>query len=130
MKVSAQGTSYNENTADDVIAVLEKCMADKTRVSIIYGSTSGADIGQAWGYDESPSRDIGYVSRSNGSTKVPIIQYSKRSRGAVQIGDEHILEIKTTRGRQVLYRHPMYITPRRNRRPFTATTKDELDDEQ
>jgi hypothetical protein len=50
----------------------------------------------------------GYVSRSGGQYKVPIVLYNKRTRGGPSILDHCIVKIQTARGGKVLYQHSNY----------------------
>jgi len=51
----------------------------------------------------------GYVSRSGGQYKVPIVLYNKRAMGGAHILDHRIIKIQTSRGGKVLYQHPCYM---------------------
>ena len=50
----------------------------------------------------------GYVSRSMGPIKIPIVLYNKRTRGGPSILDHKIVKIQESRGGKVLYQHLMY----------------------
>ena len=88
-----------------VIDILEACRKSKTRIKFRYGHTTGENIGQDWG----DSMDqCGYIGRSGGQYKVPIVLYNKRTHGGPSILDHKIIKIQTSRGGEVLYQHPMY----------------------
>ena len=91
------GTSYYTGTNDKVIEVLERCRTNKTRIVIDYGN-----VGTKESFNE--VCDIsGYVGRSNGSIKVPLLIHNKRSLGGGCIMTDCILSIKESKGKRVLY---------------------------
>lgn len=92
------GTSYHEETSDDVIRVLEACRKDGTRIRMDYGDVN---TGKSWGeiYDV-----VGRVSRSCGQSKIPILLHNKRSMGGGAILDHCIIAIHTSKGDKVLYK--------------------------
>ena len=88
------GTSYHEETPDAVIAILEKSRQEKMRLIITYVS-------------ESSSGDFlerGYVGRSTGEIKIPLLIRTKRSLGGSAILDNHIFKIEDVK-RRLLYRY-------------------------
>ena len=97
------GTSYSENTPDEVIRVLENCRANNTRVHLTLGHT---DTGRAW----LEENDVdGTIGRSCGSVKVPILLHNRRCIGGGSILDSCIVRIvTTTKPRRVLYQHPQF----------------------
>jgi hypothetical protein len=98
-------TWYHDETSMAVIDVLEACRKSKTRIKFRYGHTTGPEAGQDWG----DSMDMcGYVSRSGGQLKVPIVLHNRRSHGGPHILDHRIIKIQTARGGRVLYQHLMY----------------------
>jgi hypothetical protein len=105
------GTSYHEQTPEAVCNVLENARASKTRIRIDLGFTDpktlreGKQLGESWGeiYDVT-----GYVSRSMGPTKVPILLHNSRSMGGGAMLDHRIVQIKESKGGRVLYQHPTY----------------------
>ena len=92
------GTSYNIETNEEVIKVLEQCRKDKTRIVLDYGDPK---TGESWGetFDI-----IGYVGRSMGSVKVPLLLYNNRSVGGGEILTHRIIGIKTSNGKKELYK--------------------------
>ena len=96
------GTSYKINTNDDVVKILEIARANKTRIVLDYGDIN---TGKSWG----EIHDItGYVGRSTGNVKIPILVYNKRSMGGGAILDSSIVRILTSIGKCELYKHPNY----------------------
>lgn len=91
------GTSYHINTPDMVIKVLEECRINKTRIVVDYGNTV---TGESWG----EVNDItGYIGRSTGSSKIPLLIYNSRSLGGNALLTDCIIGIKTTKSKRVLY---------------------------
>lgn len=99
------GTSYDERTPDQIIRVMESARANRTRLHISLGETSGPNIGRDW-LDEFET--YGYVGRSTGPIKVPLIVANTRSLGGGPILDHCIVRIRLSVGGQVLYQHPSY----------------------
>ena len=94
-------TYYNEATNEAVRKTLESLMLSRTRVRIFYGNT---DTGHAWPaeYDV-----MGFIGRSAGTKKVPLLIHSCRSLGGPAILDHCIVAIYRTDG-YCLYRHPYF----------------------
>lgn len=92
------GTSYDPQTSDKVIEVLEHCRKNNIRIVLDYGDVN---TGKSWG-------DIygitGRIGRSMGPTKIPILLYNRRSMGGGSILDHCIIGIKESRGGRVLYK--------------------------
>jgi len=69
------GTSYHVETPIEVVKVLEYARANDIRIILNYGDTK---TGRPWNGEH----DIkGYVGRSTGRNKIPLLIYSKRSFG-------------------------------------------------
>lgn len=95
------GTYYHESTADAVVKALEDCRNSKYdfRFKITYGYP---ETGEAWGDVET-----GYIGRSTGSIKVPLIIHSNRSLGGPALLDHCILKIEYANKRQggIIYKN-------------------------
>lgn len=92
------GTSYSTKTNKKVVDILEQCRINRTRIILDYGDTK---TGISW----NEIHDItGYVSRSTGSSKIPILVYNSRCYGGFAILDDCIIGIKTSKGKNVLYK--------------------------
>jgi hypothetical protein len=91
------GTSYHDETPDEVVRVLENARANRTRIVLDYGDVK---TGESWGevYDIA-----GYIGRSTGSIKVPLLIHNARSMGGGAILDHCIISIKTSAGKYPLY---------------------------
>ena len=67
------GTSYHINTHSTIVDILERARQNRTRIILDYGDT---ETGQSWG----ERFDIcGYVGRSTGQSKIPLLVYNSRS---------------------------------------------------
>ena len=84
-----------------VMQVLEKCLADKTRIRVWYGDIQS---GIAWPEENDV---LGYVGRSTGSIKTPLLIPNSRSHGGGGILQDRIVRIDTTKGK-TLYKHETF----------------------
>jgi hypothetical protein len=96
------GTSYDERTLPEVITVLEAARQNRTRLHVSFGST---ETGEDW----LEEFDVhGYVGRSMGPIKVPLLVANRRSLGGGALLDHCIVRIRTSAGGRVLYQHKKY----------------------
>ncbi len=96
------GTAYNKNTSNDVIKVLDMYLQGSRdqRVRIFYGDTK---TGQDWNEEHDV---IGYLGRSCGQFKIPLMISKANSSGGAAILDHCI--IKITVEKRTVYKHPKY----------------------
>lgn len=96
------GTTYSSLTDDKVIKVLEMARKAGIRLKIEYGD---AVKGTRW-------LDIlvGYIGRSVGPTKIPIILHNTLSMGGMGILDHCIVRISHSNKKNGgdMYKHPRY----------------------
>jgi hypothetical protein len=91
-------TAYHKDTPMEVRRVLDNVMISRDRIRIFYG-----EDGKDWHEDF----DImGYVSRSTGNIKIPLLIHNSRSIGGGAILDHRI--VKIMEGYRILYQHPKY----------------------
>ena len=91
-------TSYHQETPDDLIKVLERARENRTRIVVDYGDVK---TGESWG----EVHDIaGYVGRSTGTHKIPLLVHNARSLGGGALLDHCILTVKTSKGKRELYK--------------------------
>ena len=96
------GTYFDVRTPIEVIQVLEKARLNRTRLHISLGDTAN---GRDW-LDEYGC--FGFVGRSMGPSKVPLILPLSRSIGGAAILDHCIVRIRHSSGGKVLWQHPSY----------------------
>jgi len=103
--IETDGTFYHEKTPEKVIQVLNRFMHDReVRLKLYYGDPeTGVDWGES--YDI-----LGYIGRSTGDIKIPILVYNNKCYGGVSILDHCIVKIEHANKRKggVLYQHENY----------------------
>jgi len=119
-----EGTSYHDETPDDVIRVLENARQHRLRLHVSLGETEGPQAGRDW-LEEFETH--GYVGRSMGPVKVPLLVANRRSTGGGAILDHRIVRIRESAGGRVLYQHPQYhhgqLAIRRKPEPLTPDSR-------
>jgi hypothetical protein len=100
--ISANNIEYSEGTPAEVVQILETAMKTGERLVLDYGH---ADTGKSWGevYDIA-----GYIGRSTGQIKIPLLIHNSRSVGGGAILTDCIVCIKTSKDKRVLWQHPTY----------------------
>ena len=87
-QLSENGTSYHAETSRRIIQVLERARKYHTRITVDYGDVK---TGKSW----NEHFDItGYVGRSMGPVKVPLLVHNSRSMGGGAMLDHCILSIR------------------------------------
>ncbi len=108
------GTSYDERTPEEVVRVLENARLNRTRLHVSLGETKGPNSGLDW-LEEFETH--GYVGRSMGPIKVPLLIANRRSLSGGAILDHCIVRIRTAAGGHILWQHPQYHFGRLEIRP-------------
>lgn len=88
-----EGTSYHRSVEPALIRVLEIARRARVRLAVTF----------SWSED-GPSR--GYVGRSTGSVKVPLLVHNARSMGGGVLSAEDVVEVRESRGGKLLYQAP------------------------
>jgi hypothetical protein len=98
-----KGTYYHKDTSQKVIDTIECARLNNFRIVLDYGDVK---TGRSWG----ELHDIkGYVGRSTGTIKIPLLIKTKRSSGGGSVLDNHIVKItEADKPHRVLYQHPTY----------------------
>jgi hypothetical protein len=91
------GTYFDARTPGKVCDVLEEARASGRRIRLFYGN------GRVWGdeYDV-----LGFVGRSTGGIKIPLLIKNQRSMGGGGILDHCIVRIQDVATKRVLYDKP------------------------
>lgn len=107
-------TWFSLNTPQQVREILEtaRLNPDGQRLRLYYGDVK---TGRSW-MDEHDM--VGYIGRSMGMLKVPLLMETKRSGGGAILTD-CIVRIIDTASKRDLYRHPTFNMPALFRRPVT-----------
>jgi hypothetical protein len=98
------GTAYHINTPDRVVNILEQSLNSKRgqRIRIFYGDEK---TGRDW-LEEHDT--IGFIGRSTGSIKIPLLIKTSNSYGGGALLDDNI--VKITIDKTTVYQHPNYHT--------------------
>jgi hypothetical protein len=106
------GTAYHEETPRSVIGILERFRKARTagiltsvpRLRLYYGDQR---TGKDWG---EVCDTTGYIGRSTGEVKIPILLHNRLSIGGTGILDHCIVKIEYANKKDggVLYQHPTY----------------------
>lgn len=99
---TVNGTSYDVRTPDEVVRVLEQARLNRNRLHISLGDTT---TGRDWLEEHEV---YGYIGRSMGPIKVPLLISNRRSLGGGASLDHCIVRIRQSSGGKVLYQHPDY----------------------
>ena len=101
-----------------VVEILERCRLNGDRIRVFYGDT---ETGRDWGEENDV---IGYVGRSTGTNKIPLLLYNRRSDGGGAILTRCIVKIMRNDGAVLYacqnYHHPNYHLYNRDA-PITLT---------
>jgi len=100
------GTAYNNDTPDEVVKILESAIMDEdTRIRVCLGdSKTGRDWDEHYGV-------CGYIGRSTGEIKIPLMIPNSRSTGGPGLLDHCIVRIEkkfSDRKYYQVYQHPKY----------------------
>jgi hypothetical protein len=102
------GTAYHEETPENIIRILESARQSNrsTRLRFCFGDTAD---GRDWGEVHDTT---GYIGRSTGSIKIPLLIATANSSGGGGLLDHCIVRIeRKERGEKYyteVYRHPQY----------------------
>ncbi len=98
------GTAYHKQTHQNVVDVLEMARSNRLRIKIDLGDI---ETGKSWNeiFDVT-----GYVGRSTGNIKIPLLIHNKRCYGGGAILDHCIIKIECSNKKDggVLYQHSKY----------------------
>ncbi len=86
--IEMNGTSYDEQTDPACMKVLEAARINRTRIKIDFGNVEAC---VSW---NEAGDTAGYVGRSTGTIKIPILVHNERSLGGGEILTACILSIR------------------------------------
>lgn len=99
------GTSYHAETSQTVIDWLEYARMNDKRIRVYFGDVA---TGKCWNEEH----DIfGYIGRSTGTNKIPLLIANKRSYGGGALLDHCIIKIKESKGNRVLFQSANFQQP-------------------
>jgi len=97
------GLYFNENTPVDVCRIITT-IGRNTRIRVWYGHENG----KSW----SEENDImGYIGRSTGTKKIPLLVNNSRSSGGGALLCDCIVKIVETGTNKTVYQHPEFSQP-------------------
>lgn len=97
-KLTYHGTAFHVETPDEVMNILENARITGQRLTLDYGNPQ---TGKSW----QEINDItGYIGRSTGDIKIPLLVHNSRSIGGGAILDNCVIGIYTSKGKKPLYK--------------------------
>jgi hypothetical protein len=96
----SNGTAYHEETCQEVINILEDARQNRSRIRIFFGDTI---TGEDW---KEENYIMGYIGRSTGSIKIPLLVNNSSSHGGGALLDHCI--VKITVDKYTVYQHENY----------------------
>lgn len=100
-RIEFKGFWFSEDTNEQVKRIISTIGRDR-RVRVWYGDIK---TGKSWNEEN----DIcGYIARSTGDKKIPLLVNNGRSYGGGGLLDDCIIKIVDTKTKQVLYKHPLF----------------------
>jgi len=98
------GVSFADDTNEQVCNILSN-LSRNTRIRVWYGDQV---TGKSWNDDNDMT---GYVGRSTGTVKVPLMIANNRSTGGGALLESYIIKIVDTQTKRVMYQHPAFNQP-------------------
>ena len=103
------GTCYHWDTPEEVVMILEAARNGGYRLRFFLGDSK---TGRDWNEENDV---VGYIGRSTGSIKIPLLIHNSRSMGGGAMLDDCL--VKIMREGRTLWHHPKYHSL-----PFTVTS--------
>ncbi len=92
------GTCYHKETSQEIINILENARLNKKRIRVYFGDKNG----KSWNEEY---MTIGYIGRSTGEIKIPLLIHNTRSYGGGGLLDHYIVKIVNISSKRVEYVH-------------------------
>jgi hypothetical protein len=108
---------FHPDTKEEVKQVIKRAYNTGIRLRIYYGDDSGKD----W---QCENDVLGYIGKSCGEQKVPLLVFNKRCYGGDAILTHCIVKVATSKGKYVLYQHPKYHNPKLRIVPINETSEE------
>ncbi len=99
---ASKATTFEPHTPDPVIAILEDARCRLVRLRIFYGDR---ETGRDWNEENDV---LGYIGRSMGPIRVPLLIKTRASTGGFAILTAHIVRIQSASDKRVLWQHATY----------------------
>lgn len=99
------GTSYHEQTPDSCCKALERARKEDLRVKLYQGDV---ETGRLWAEEWDT---IGYIGRSTGTNKIPLLLAGKLSHGGGGLLDHCLLAVKDMETGKYLYKSKLFTPP-------------------
>lgn len=97
------GMEFNIDTPKEVVNfILNNQGKREKRFVFDFGDIK---TGRSWNEEHYTA---GYIGRSTGNVKIPLLIHNKRSLGGGALLDDCIIKISESKGKRVLYQHPNY----------------------
>lgn len=105
-QITESGTAYHAETPLQVINVLEQARINRQRIKVYFGDIK---TGKDWNEENDT---IGYIGRSGGKIKIPLLVHNSTSLGGGGLLDHCIVKIREAKGNRVLYQQHNYNSPK------------------
>ncbi len=102
--IEHNGTWFYQDTPEVVKTIINNSIGDDRRLRIFYG-----DKGKMWLEEHDVT---GYIGRSTGSQKIPLLVNNRRSYGGGALMTDVIVRIQDTKTKRVLFHKDGYEIPR------------------
>lgn len=100
--ITQDGTYYDVRTPSAVVDVLERCRRERVRVRVWYGD---AATGRSW---DEENETTGYIGRSTGMHKIPLLIHNARSTGGGGLLDHCVVKVLDIQACRILWQHPQF----------------------
>jgi len=109
-RIEYLGMWFSEDTTEEVKRVIVNCYNKHNRIRVWYGFTEQNSLGTSnAGKSWNDENDVcGYIGKSTGSQKIPLLINNSNSSGGGGLLDDCIIKIVDTKTKVVIYQHPNF----------------------